>query len=118
MRETANSWIFIIVGAVISPVCFFGLAYGQPYIWFLCPQGLIGMFLRQSQHAYDSLGAAGIPDLTTTLLYYPIVGWLLSRANRAAKLGRTTARILIWHIAAIGLAVALCRIRNWLWGFT
>ena len=58
----------ILVGALLMvPVGFFGLVYHQWFAWGISPQALVVMFVRQSQHGYDSLGAAGIEDLTVAL---------------------------------------------------
>ena len=94
------------------PVCLLGLFFQQSFIWVVCPQALIVMFIRQSQHAYDSLGAADFPDLAVGLLYYPLVGWILSRARRNGRLQRVAVHVGIWHIAAIGLALGLSEVRN------
>jgi hypothetical protein len=75
------------------------------------------MFIRQAQHAYDSLGAADYPDLIVALIYYPLIGWVLSRASRKGTLRQVAVRIGIWHIAAIGLAVGAGEMRNRIWGF-
>lgn len=75
------------------------------------------VFLRQSQRGYDSLSAADYPDLAAAVIYYPVIGWILSRASRKGTLRRTAIRIAIWHIVAIGLAVFTATVRNRLWGF-
>ncbi|HSY17572.1 MAG TPA: hypothetical protein VK815_04520 [Candidatus Acidoferrales bacterium] len=106
-----------IGGLLMAPVSLFGLFFGQPFTWLVCPQALVVMFLRQSQHAYDSLGAAGYPDLAVALLYYPLVGWILSRASKAGRFQRIAIYIVICHIAAIVLAVWTCEMRNRIWGF-
>ena len=98
------------------PVCILGLFYQKSFIWGVCPQALIVMFVRQWQHAYDSLGAADYPDLIVALLYYPIVGWILSRASQKGTLRQAAIHIGIWHIAAIVLAMGAGEIRNRLWG--
>ena len=100
----------------MAPICFLGLVYSQSFMWVICPQALIVMFIRQSQHAYDSLGAPDYPDLAVGLLYYPFIGWLLSRASRRGTLARASIRVISWHILAIGLAVGTGKIRNHLWG--
>ena len=106
-----------IGGILMVPVCFLGLIFQQPFVWFVCPPSLVVMFLRQSQHGYDSLGAAGYPDLAVALIYYPIIGWVLSRASRDGRLRRVAIHIIIWHIAFIGLAVWSGEVRNRIWGF-
>ena len=112
-----KSKLFLIFGFVMIPICILGLLYQESFIWVVCPQSLIVMFVRQWQHAYDSLGAADYPDLIVALLYYPFIGWILSRASRKGTLGRVGVHVGIWHIAAIGLAVGAGEIRNRLWGF-
>jgi hypothetical protein len=97
------------------PVCPFGLLYQQSFIWVVCPQALVVMFVRQLLHAYDSLGAADFPDLAVGLLYYPLIGWILSRANRQDRLGRVAAHVAIWHVAAIVLAWGAGEFRNRIW---
>src|SRR5580693_7061339 len=85
-----KSKFFLITGFLMAPVCFMGLVFVQPLILIVCPQALVVvvMFLRQWQHAPDSLGAADYPDLAVAVLYYPVVGWILSRASRKGKLAR------------------------------
>lgn len=107
----------LIAGFVLAPICAFGLFWQWGSIWVLCPQALIVMFVRQWQHAYDSLGAVGYPDLVVGVLYYPFVGWLLTRALRAGKLARVGGSVALWHVAAIGVAWAAAETRNKLWGF-
>jgi len=112
-----NARFFVLGGFLMVPVCVMGLFWQQPYIWEICPQALVVMFLRQSQRAYDSLGAAGYPDLAVAVLYYPVVGGILSRAAAREKLPSTAARVVVWHVVAIGLAFGTAAIRNQLWGF-
>lgn len=107
----------LAAGFLMIPVCLLGLFYQQSFIWVVCPQALVVMFIRQSQHAYDSLGAADYPDLAVGLLYYPLVAWILSRASRMGTLRRVAVRVGIWHIAAMGLAFGSAAIRNRIWGF-
>jgi len=99
-----KSKLFLIFGFAMIPVCFVGLFNGQSFVWVVCPQALIVMFIRQSQSAYDSLAAAGVPDLIVALLYYPVIGWILSRASQRGTLRRVAVHVVIWHIAAIVLA--------------
>ena len=110
-----KSKLFLIGGFLMAPVCFFGLFYQWSAIWAICPQALVVMFLRQSLHSYDSLAAADIPDIAAGMLYYVLVGWLLARASKAGTLRKVAVRLIIWHIAAIGLAVLTGIIRNRLW---
>ncbi len=100
----------------MTPICLLGLFCQQSFVWVVCPQALLVTFAGQSQRGYDSLGAAGYPDLIVALLYYPVVGWILSRASREGRLRRVSVRAAIWHIAAIGLAPGCARIRNRIWG--
>jgi len=109
--------LFPIGGFLMAPVCFLGLVDRQSFIWIACPQALVVMFLRQWQHAPDSLGAADYPDLAVAVLYYPLVGWILSRASRKGRLARVAVRVAIWHVVAIGLALGAGEMRNRLWGF-
>ena len=97
------------------PVCLLGLIGHQPFIWVICPQALVVMFVRQSLRAYDSLGAAHYPDLVVAALYYPIVGWILSQDLLREELRPTAVRTAIWHVVAIGFAVGTAMMRNWLW---
>lgn len=107
--------LLLIAGFLMVPVCFVGLLYQQSFVWAVCPQALIAMFFRQSQHAYDSLGAADFPDLAVALLYYPLVGLVLSRASREGELRRIGFRVAILHIFSIGLALAAGQFRNRIW---
>lgn len=111
-----NPLFFSIGGLLMIPICFFGLVYQQSFIWGVCPQALFVMFLRQAQHSYDSLGAADIPDIAVALLYYPLVGWILSRASRTGRLRRVAIYIAICHLVAIGLAIGAGDFRNLIWG--
>src|SRR5258705_6109161 len=110
-----KSKLLLVGGFLMIPVCLLGLLYQQSFVWVVCPQALVVMFFRQSQHAYDSLGAADYPDLVVALLYYPVVGWILSRASRAGRLRRIAVHVGIWHIAAIALAFGAAEIRNRIW---
>ena len=112
-----KSKLFLIGGFLMAPISFFGLVYHWLVIWAVCPQALVVMFLRQSLHSPDSIGAAGIPDNMVAVLYYPLAGWILSRASRAGTLSKVAVRVIFWHIAAIGLAVLTCEIRNRLWWY-
>jgi hypothetical protein len=110
-----KSRLLIVGGFLMAPVCAFGLLYQDSFVWLVCPQALVVMFLRQSQHAYDSLGAADYPDLAVALLYYPFIGWLLCRASQTGRLPRVAIKIVLWHIVAIALAVGAGEARNRLW---
>jgi len=105
-------------GLLMAPVCVLGLLYQQSYIWGVCPHALVVMFIRQSLHAYDSLGAADYPDLAVAALYYPIIAWVLSRALRHDSAGRVSLGVAACHVAAIGLALGSLEIRNRMWGFS
>jgi len=105
-------------GLLMAPVCVLGLLYHKPYIWGVCPQTLVVMFIRQSLHAYDSLGASDYPDLAVAALYYPIIAWVLSRAWRHGSLGRISLGVAAWHVAAVGLALGSVEMRNRMWGFS
>ncbi len=107
--------LLLIVGCLMAPVCVVGLLWQWGSIWVLCPQALIAMFVRQWQHAPDSLGGAGYPDLAVGALYYPLVGWLLSRSAKRGRLARVGASVGLWHVVAIGLAWAAAEMRNRLW---
>ena len=109
--------LLIIAGFLMIPVCVLGLLWHQSFVWAICPQALVAMFLRQSQHAYDSLGAADYPDIAVAALYYPLVGWILSRAAVRDRLRPVAVHAAIWHVVAIGLAAGAAEIRNRLWGF-
>ena len=106
----------LLAGLLVAPVCVLGLFWRWGSIWVLCPQALIVMFVRQWQHAYDSPGAADYPDLVVGALYYPLVGWLLSRAVKRGRFARVGASVGLWHIVAIGVAWAAAATRNRLWG--
>ena len=110
-----KSKLLLIGGFLMVPVCFLGLWFQQSFVWVVCPQALVVMFLRQSQHGYDSLGAASLPDLAVALFYFPFIGWILSRASRARRLRRVVIHVVVWHIVAIGLAVGAAEMRNRIW---
>lgn len=112
-----NAKIIMAAGLLMAPVCVLGLLYHQAYIWGVCPQALAVMFIRQSLHAYDSLGAADYPDLVVATLYYPIIAWVLSRAWRRGSLGRVSLGVAACHAAAVGLAFGIVEMRNRMWGF-
>ena len=116
LRFVNASTSMLVAGFLMAPVCLFGLLYHQAFIWVVCPQALVVMFLRQSQHAYDSLGAADYPDLAVGLLYYPLIGWILARASRRGLFRRVVVRVALWHCVANGLAVIAVGIRNMIWG--
>lgn len=116
-QVSIQSRLFVLGGFLMVPVCVLGLFWQQSFIWGICPQALVVMFIRQSQHAYDSLGAAGYPDLAVAVLYYPLVGWILSRAEARNRLWSVVIRVGVWHVLAIGLAIGTGAIRNQLWGF-
>ena len=108
--------LLFIAGFLMAPVCVIGLFWQWESIWILCPQALIVMFVRQWQHAYDSLGAADYPDLLVGAFYYPLLGWLLSRAVKRGRLAAVGTSMGLWHLVAIGVAWAAGEVRNRLWG--
>jgi hypothetical protein len=112
-----KSKLLFIGGLLMVPICALGVAYQHAFAWVAFPQALVVMFLRQSQHGYDSLGAPGYPDLAVAVLYYPLLGWILSWASRKGTLRRVALRAAIWHIVAIALAVFTAEARNRIWGF-
>ncbi len=73
------------------------------------------MFLRQSLHAFDSLGSPDFPDLVVAAAYYPVIAWILYRAFQRGELQRVSAYVGACHIVAIGLAVAAAEFRNHVW---
>ena len=114
--DSMKANLMLVAGVLMAPVCLFGLLYHHAFIWVVCPQALVVMFLRQSQDAYDSLGAADYPDLAMGFLYYPLIGWILARASRRGLFRRVVVRVALWHCVAIGLAVIAAGIRNKIWG--
>ena len=110
--------VFILISVfVMAAVSAWGLCWHQTFIWIVCPQALVVMFLRQAQKSYDSLGAVGVPDLAVGVLYFPIVGWLYTQALKKGVLRRVAIRVAIWHAVAIIAAVATVMFRNKVWGF-
>ena len=112
-----KSRLFSIIGILLAVASVVGLLFQMSYCWVLCPQALIVMFLRQSQHAFDSLGAADFPDLFMALLYWPLVSWFLMKADRTRHLWRSSFLLTLFHVLAIGGAVAAGSFRNSVWGF-
>jgi hypothetical protein len=110
-----KSKLILVCGLLMVPICLLGLLYQQSFIWGVCPQSLVVMFLRQSLHAHDSLGAADFPDLLVALAYYPIIAWVLSRAFQRGQFRKVSTYVVICHIAAIGLAVGAAQFRNHIW---
>ncbi len=107
----------LLIGLLLVPICALGLLWHQSFIWILCPQSLVVMFLRQAGSPYDSLGAADYPDIAVGVLYFPVVGVLLSRALKKGNFRSTGLRIAGWHVVALVLAVTIAMIRNHLWTF-
>ena len=107
--------VMLVGGWLMSPLCFFLLAYANSLMWVVCPQALVVMFLRQSQHGYDSLGAPDIPDLLVALFYYPVIGRILVRASKMGKFRQVAIRVVLWHIVAFGLAIFTAHMRNRIW---
>ena len=105
----------VIIGFLMAPLCACALLWQWSGAWVLCPQALIVMFVRQWQHAYDSLGAADYPDLAVAVLYYPVLGWFLHRGVKTERLGRAGATAGLCHVAAIGLACGAAALRNRIW---
>lgn len=99
-------WVLMV------PVSTLGLLWQQSFLWVVCPQALVVMFVRQSWHPFDSLGAAGYPDLAVAALYYPSLGLILSRAAARNRLRPVALRAAVWHVVAIGLAGAAAELRN------
>jgi hypothetical protein len=99
--------VLLIAGFVMAPICVLGLLWRQAFVWIVCPQALVVLFLRQTQSPFDSLGAADYPDLAVGMFYYPVLGWILSRALKRGALPRTAAHAAVWHAIALGAAVAL-----------
>ena len=93
-----------------------GLVWCRSFVWVVCPQALVVMFLRQATSAFDSLGLPDLPELATAILYYPIIGWKLSKAAKQGKIIRVSIRVVIWHAIALALALAACALRNSRWG--
>jgi len=110
-----KSKLILVCGFLMVPICLFGLFYQQSFIWGVCPQSLFVMFLRQSLHAYDSIGAADYPDAAVAAAYYPVIAWILSRAFQRGQLRRASAYVGVCHIAAIGFAVGAGEFRNHMW---
>jgi len=81
-----KSKLILVCGFLMVPICLFGLFYQQSFIWGVCPQSLFVTFLRQSLHAYDSIGAADYPDAAVAAAYYPVIAWILSRAFQRGQL--------------------------------
>jgi len=73
------------------------------------------MFLRQSFHGYDSLGAASYPDLLVAVLYFPFVASILSRAFRRGQFRKASAYVGSWHGVAVLLAIGAGEFRNHVW---
>lgn len=111
-----KSKLLLIGGFLMVLVCVLGLLWQQSFVWAVCPQALVVMFLRQPLHAYDSLGAADYPDIAVAVLYCPLSGWILSLAAARNKLRQVVVRVGIWRGAFIGVAVSAFAIRNRLWG--
>lgn len=107
----------LIIGGIIGAcVSFLSMFCGWAIAWVLCPQALVVMFVLQSRHAYDSLGAVGLPDLIVGVLYYPVLSRLLVYASRRGRLNWAAWRSGFWHVGFIGLAFLTAQIRNRLWG--
>jgi hypothetical protein len=75
------------------------------------------MFVRQAQDGYDSVGAAGYPDLIVGALYYPVVGWFITRGISQERLARISSSVTLWHVAAFGVAWVAWQVRNKFWGW-
>ena len=104
--------------SILVAVSVVGLLYRWALIWLLCPQSLVVMFWRQAQRPYDSLGAAGYPDLAVAALYFPLMAWLLSRANRNGKMLHIARWIGIWHLVAVAIAIGMATFRNHVWSYS
>jgi hypothetical protein len=57
----------LLIGLLMVPICALGLLWHQAFIWILCPESLVVLFLRQALSPPDSLGAVGYPDLAVTI---------------------------------------------------
>lgn len=110
-----NAKLPVIIGFFMAPLCIFALFWQWSGMWVLCPQALMVMFVRQWQHAYDSLGAADYPDLAVAAVYYPIVGGVLHWAVKTGRLKYVATAACLLHLAAIGIAWGAAAIRNRIW---
>ena len=108
-------WQIILAGWILAPLPPILLFWQNAAAWAVCPYALCVMFIRQAQHAYDSLGAADIPDMVVALLQFPVVGWLLAKAMQKRSIKPTLARIIVWHLVAITAAFSLAQYRNHVW---
>lgn len=108
-------WQIITIGWLLAPLPPILLLWQSGAAWAVCPYALCVMFIRQAQHAYDSLGAADIPDLLVAFLQFPVVGWLLAKSVREGSAKPRALRIAVWHLIAIGAAVLLAEFRNHVW---
>lgn len=106
----------ILVGLLTS-LSALGFCWGRAYVWFVCPQALVVMFVRQGLSPFDSIGAPDYPDITVALLYYPTMGWFVSQARERGTLRRTTVRVAVGHAIAIIAAFAAMHLRNKFWGW-
>jgi len=108
-------WQINTVGLVLTPWPPMLLLLWNPVGWVLCPDALCVTFIRQAQRGYDSLGAAGIPDLLAAIVRFPVMTWLLVKVLQKNTLRQTALRIFIWHLLAIVVAVLLVKFGNYAW---
>src|ERR1041385_4344971 len=109
-------WIFF-AGCLLAPLPPALLFWQRAAAWIVCPYALCVMFIRQAQGAYDSIGAAGIPDLLTALLQFPVMGWGFAKSAERGSIKRTIVLAIILHLAAVIAAQMLAEFRNRVWEF-
>src|SRR4051812_13064216 len=94
---TTRPRLAVRAGLLLAPLPVLLLFFQFWIAWIVCPYALMVMFIRQSLQAYDSLGAADVPDLLVALLQFPLLGFLLARAARKGSLKPTLTAIFICH---------------------
>ncbi|MEO7299062.1 MAG: hypothetical protein ABI042_10870 [Verrucomicrobiota bacterium] len=108
-------WQIITAGWLLAPLPPILLIWHTSAAWIISPYALCVMFVRQAQHAPDSLGAAGIPDLLVAFLQFPMIGRLLAKSLQESSIKQMWTRIIVCHLAVIGSAVLLAKFRNHVW---
>lgn len=108
--------LFLIGGIIMAPIATCGIVWCKFYVWGVCPQALVVMFIRQTIDGPDSLGLPDLPELAMAILYYPIIGWRLARGAEQGQLLRVSVVITFWHVIALALAWGACALRNSQWG--
>jgi hypothetical protein len=108
-------WQIIAAGWPLSAVPPMLLLWQSAFSWVVCPFALCVMFARQARNAYDSLGAAGIPELMVGFAQFPVISWLLAKSFERSAGKQMVLRIVICHFVAIGAAILLAKFRNHLW---